>query len=436
MASAALLPASAADSLWAATARPARPCPALAGDAQADVVVVGAGYTGLSAALHLAEAGMAPLVIEAEQPGWGASGRNGGVVSSKFRLSFSDIAARHGTAVAARMHALGHEAVDLVGDLVAAHDIADARFVLTGRVKAAHNAAALAGAVAEAEWQRRELGDRTATVLSAAEVAAETGSAAFVGGVRETGSGGLHPLNYLRGLVDAVDRRGVRIHGGTPALAIRREGAGVLVETPSGTVRARQAVLATNGYSWRSPATDALRRRIVPFRSAIIATEPLGHNLAAAVMPSRRTYGETRRMMRWFRMVDDRVVFGGRGAFGKDDSTAAFRALERAMIGIFPMLEGVSVAHRWSGLVAMTMDAVPHVGRLDDRILFAAGYNGAGVAMASLMGRYLARFAKGENPDMGLLDANRLAPVPFHPLREPAVRLVAGWYQFLDTIGR
>lgn len=433
---AAWTPAAPAASLWAATARPAPDCPPLEGDVQTDAIVIGAGYTGLSAALHLAEAGIAPVVIEAEQPGWGASGRNGGVVSSKFRLSFPDIAARHGMAVAARMHALGHEAVDLVEELIATHGIADAAFVRKGRVKAAHSAAALAHALAEAEWQRRELGDGSATALSAAEVAEETGSGAFVGGVRETGSGGLHPLNYLRGLAEAAQRRRIPVHGATPALAIRREGAGVLVETLSGTVRARQAILATNGYSWRGPATDALRRRLVPFRSAIVATAPLSHNLAAAIMPTRRTCGETRRMMRWFRMVDDRVVFGGRGAFGKDDSPAAFRALEHAMVGIFPALADVPVAYRWSGLVAMTMDAVPHVGRLDDRILFAAGYNGAGVAMASLMGRYLARFAQGESPEMGLLDAARLGPVPFHSLREPAVRLVAGWYQFLDTIGR
>ena len=429
-------PAPAAASLWAATARPARAFPALDGDVQADTVVVGAGYTGLSAALHLADSGIEPLVIEAEQPGWGASGRNGGVVAAKFRLAFPDMAARHGRATAARMYQLAHEAVDLVEELVDRHGIADARLTRSGQVKAAHNPAALAHAVAEAEWLRRELGDRTMTVQSRAEGAEETGSTGFAGGVRNAGSGGLHPLNYLRGLADGADRRGIRICGGTPALRIRREGAGVLVVTPGGSVRARRVVLATNGYSDRTRATDALRRRIVPFRSAIIATEPLTANLAATIMPSRRTYGETRRMMRWFRMVDGRVVFGGRGAFGKADSPAAFRALERAMVGIFPALADVPVAYRWSGLVAMTMDAVPHVGRLDDRVLFALGYNGAGVAMAGLMGRYIAAFARGEQPDMGLLDAARLAPVPFHPLREPAVRLVAGWYQFLDTIGR
>jgi gamma-glutamylputrescine oxidase len=195
-------------------------------------------------------------------------------------------------------------------------------------------------------------------------------------------------------------------------------------------------VIATNSYSDLTPATIRFQRSHIAFRSAMIATEPLSANLAASIMPTRRTYTETKRMMRWFRMVDDRVIFGGRGAFGKQDSASAFEALRKAMIGIFPPLGDVPVAYRWSGLVAMTLDSVPHVGRLDDRTLFAMGYNGAGVAMSTLMGRYVAAFARGETPDVGLLDANRLRAVPFYPLREPAVRLVAGWYQFLDAIGR
>ena len=141
-------------------------------------------------------------------------------------------------------------------------------------------------------------------------------------------------------------------------------------------------------------------------------------------------------MMRWFRKVDDRVIFGGRGAFGKQDSESAFEALRRAMTGIFPELADVPLAFRWSGLVGMTLDSVPHVGRIDDRTLYSVGYNGAGVAMSSLMGRYLASLVRGEAVDLGLLDARRVRTIPFYPLREPAVRLVAGWYQFLDAIGR
>lgn len=426
----------AAPSLWQATARPLRELPPLRGDAQADVVVIGAGYTGLSAAHHLAQSGLAPIVLEANRPGWGASGRNGGVITAKFRLSFPAIAAGHGRDMAKRMYEIAHEATDIVSELVDAHGIDDAGLTRSGQVKAAHNHETLAYAVKEAEWLRAELGDTTMSVLSADQVRDETGSAGFVGGVLNAGSGGIHPLNYLHGLAEGVSKRGIAIHGGTPALQLRREGSGVLVETPGGTVRAKQAIVATNSYSDLTPATRDYQRTLIPFRSAIIATEKLSPNLAASVMPTRRTYTETKRMMRWFRMVDDRIVFGGRGAFGKTDSPAAFRALHKAMIGMFPQVADVSLAFSWSGLVAMTLDSVPHVGRVDDRVMAALGYNGAGVAMSSLMGRYLAAFARKERPDVGLLDAGRMRRVPFYPLREPAVRMVAGWYQFLDAIGR
>lgn len=426
----------AAPSLWQATARPLRELPPLRGDAQADVVVIGAGYTGLSAAHHLAQSGLAPIVLEANRPGWGASGRNGGVITAKFRLSFPAIAAGHGRDMAKRMYEIAHEATDIVSELVDAHGIDDAGLTRSGQVKAAHNQETLAYAVKEAEWLRAELGDTTMSVLSADQVRDETGSAGFVGGVLNAGSGGIHPLNYLHGLAEGVSKRGIAIHGGTPALQLRREGSGVLVETPGGTVRAKQAIVATNSYSDLTPATRDYQRTLIPFRSAIIATEKLSPNLAASVMPTRRTYTETKRMMRWFRMVDDRIVFGGRGAFGKTDSPAAFHALHKAMIGIFPQVADVPLAFSWSGLVAMTLDSVPHVGRVDDRVMIALGYNGAGVAMSSLMGRYLAAFARKERPDVGLLDAGRMRRVPFYPLREPAVRMVAGWYQFLDAIGR
>jgi glycine/D-amino acid oxidase-like deaminating enzyme len=201
-------------------------------------------------------------------------------------------------------------------------------------------------------------------------------------------------------------------------------------------VRARQVIIATNSYSDLTSATSRMQRTLVPFRSAIIATEKLSPNLAGSLMPTGRTYSETKRMMRWFRKVDDRVVFGGRGAFGKQDSESAFDALRRAMVGIFPELADVALGFRWSGLVGMTLDSVPHIGRLDERILFSMGYNGAGVAMSSLMGKYLAALVRGETPELGLLDARRLRTIPFYSLREPAVRMVAGWYQFLDAIGR
>lgn len=427
---------SSVNSLWASTAEPLRDFPVLSGESQADVVIIGAGYTGLSAAHHIARSGLAPVVLEANRPGWGASGRNGGVITAKFRLSFREIDAAHGRAMAQRMYEIAHESTDMVEELVSEFAISGARLTRTGQVKAAHNHVTLQAAIDEANWMKREMGDAEVRILDAREVREETGSEAFVGGVLNPGSGGIHPLNYVRGLAEGVARRGVPVYQDTPVLKLRREGGGIVAETPQGAVRAKQAIIATNSYSDLTDATRHMQRTLVPFRSAIIATDTLPRNLAGRLMPTGRTYTETKRMMRWFRMVDNRVIFGGRGAFGRQDSESAFDALRKAMVGIFPELSDVPLAYKWSGLVGMTLDSVPHIGRFDDRTLFAMGYNGAGVAMSSLMGCYLAAFVRGETPEVGLLDASRLKAIPFYPLREPAVRMVAGWYQFLDAIGQ
>ncbi|MFB6414538.1 MULTISPECIES: NAD(P)/FAD-dependent oxidoreductase [Bradyrhizobium] len=425
-----------ANSLWEATAEPARDYPVLSGECQADVVIIGAGYTGLSAAHHVAKSGLSPVVLEANRPGWGASGRNGGVITAKFRLSFREIDAVHGRAMARRMYEIAHESTDMVEELVSEFGIAGANLTRTGQVKAAHNETTLRAAIEEANWMTREMGSAEVRILDKNGVREETGSDIFVGGVLNPGSGGIHPLNYLRGLADGLARRGVPIYQQSPVTELRREDGGIVAETPRGTIRAKQAIIATNSYSDLTSATAHLQRTLIPFRSAMVATEKLPRNLAGKLMPTGRTYTETKRMMRWFRMVDNRVIFGGRGAFGKEDSQAAFDALRKAMVGIFPDLADIRLEYSWSGLVAMTLDSVPHIGRLDERTLVSMGYNGAGVAMSSLMGRYLAALVRGETPDVGLLDVRRMKTIPFYPLREPAVRMVAGWYQFLDAIGR
>jgi gamma-glutamylputrescine oxidase len=429
-------PMAPAASLWASTARPLRSFPSLLGETQADVVIIGAGYTGLSAAHHIAKSGLAPVVLEANRPGWGASGRNGGVITAKFRQSFRGIDAAHGRAMAKRMYEIAHESVEMVEELVSEFGITGARLTRNGQVKAAHNRATLQTAIDEADWMKREMGDADVRILDARQVSEETGSQAFVGGILNPGSGGIHPLNYLHGLAEGLAQRGIAIFQESPVLRLRHENGLIIAETPQGAVRARQVIFATNSYSDLTQATRHLQHTLVPFRSAIIATDKLPRNLAGRLMPAGRTYTETKRMMRWFRMVDDRVIFGGRGAFGRQDSEAAFAALRKAMIGIFPELADIPLSFKWSGLVGMTLDSMPHIGRLNDQALFSMGYNGAGVAMSSLMGRYLAAFVRGERPDVGLLDASRLRVIPFYPLREPAVRMVAGWYQFLDAIGQ
>ncbi|MBB2203125.1 NAD(P)/FAD-dependent oxidoreductase [Gluconacetobacter tumulisoli] len=422
-------------SLWQETAVPRVAYPALAQDVRHDVAIVGGGYTGLVTALSLARRGLSPIVLDANRIGWGASGRNGGVVSGKFRQSLGDIASAHGIETARRMHMLAQQAVEHVGELIAAYDIPGAAFSASGSLRCAHNLRALARLRAETEWFRSILGDPSYRILSAGEVAAETGSRGFVGGMLNVHGGIIHPLNYARGIAAGVVRDGIALHEDTPVLRIWRDGADMCLETPGGMVRAGQVVLASNAWSDLTPATRAIQRRVIPFRSAMIATEPL-QGAAAGLLSSERSYTETRRMMRWFRKSGDRLIYGGRGAFGRDDKPSAFAALQRAMVRQFPELSGVRVTHRWSGLVAMTLDSLPHVGRFDDRVVYAAGYNGTGVALASYIGTRVAAFVVGEKPDLGPLTAGPWRPIPLYGVREPAVRAVAGWYQFLDAIGR
>lgn len=423
-------------SLWQETAgeRPVFDGPA--GDRHYDVAIIGGGYTGLTTARYVARRGLSVVVLEANRIGWGASGRNGGVVSGKFRIAFSEIAARFGIETARRMHDLGIEAIEHVGELVEVYGITAAAYRPTGSLRCAHNAVSLVGLKKEAAWLRQVLGDRACSILSPQEMEVETGSRDFVGGMLNTHGGVIHPLNFVFGIAAGLKSDGIDIFENTPVTGLKRDGQGVLLQTPAGTITAGQVVIATNSYSDLTGATAAVRTSIIPFRSAIIATEPLSGRAGGELLAKGRSYTETRRMMRWFRKAGDRLLYGGRGAFGKTDSESAFSGLHKAMVRQFPELSAAAVTHRWSGLVAMTMDSIPHVGRLDERIVYAVGYNGTGVALASNMGKHVAAILTGESPDLGLLTSERLKPVPFYPIREPAVRLIAGWYQFLDAIGR
>jgi len=423
-------------SLWAATAQPAPALQSLEGERQCDVVIIGAGYTGLSAARHIADSGREPLIVDANTLAWGASGRNGGVVSPKFRVGFSALMARYDRDTALHMYRTGYAAVDSLVETVETLGLTDASLHMGGHIAAAHNVHALAGLESTANWIKRETGGASSVMIPADQVREMTGSTIFAGGLLTPKAGGIHPLNYARGIARHLTDRGVKIFINSAAQRVTREGDRVIVQTPQGRVSARQVIYATNGYSDQTRVTDRLHRRLIPFRSAIIATEPLPAHVLATLMPGGQVCGDTKRMLRWFRVVGDRLIFGGRGAFGKNDSQSAFDDLQRSMAVVFPILRDYKVAYRWSGLVAMTLDYLPHAGKLDERSYYAIGYNGGGVAMSTWMGKQLSAMTAGENVELGLLAGDTFKPIPLHAFRAPGVRLAAGWQQFLDVIGR
>ena len=424
------------DSLWNATAVPAPNLSSLQGDHRCDVAIVGGGFTGLAAAHHLVQAGQAPVVLEANSLAWGASGRNGGVVSPKFRASFAGMMARHGRDAALQMYRLGYAAIDALTENIERLGLHEAQLQLGGHIAAAHTEHALTGLRSTADWISRETGGASSVMISREQVRELTGSTLYHGGLLTPKAGGLHPLNYARGLARTLLEREGRLFEHSPVTRVQREGSGLRLSTPAGSLLARQVIYATNGYSSQTPATASLHRRLIPFRSAIIATEPLAPEMLAQVLPGGQVCGDTKRMLRWFRRVGDRVIFGGRGAFGNNDSAAAFRDLQRSLGTVFPVLADVRIDHRWSGLVAMTLDYLPHAGRLDDGQFYAVGYNGGGVALSTYLGQQVAALSLGQKPEFGLMVAEGFRPIPLHAFRAPGVRLAAGWQQFLDVIGR
>lgn len=418
-------------SLWAATARPAPPTTVLSGHIEADVAIVGAGYTGLSAALHLAEAGAKVAVIDAHEPGWGASGRNGGQVNPGLKHPKAVLERMFGAAQGSRLYEAAAGAPRFLFDLVRRLDI-DCGLRTSGTFVLAHTPAALATLEGRAKTLSAE--GVSVRMLDATAVTREVGTSAYVGGMLDSRGGNLHPLSYARGLAAAAIERGAALYRLSPATRIERAGDKWSVATPSGAVRAGHVVVATNGYTDR--LWPKLAATVLPVNSFQIATEPLPPDLLGSVLPGAQSVYDSRRLILYFRLSDDgRLVLGGRASFSVTDRAADYDVLRRVLDGLFPQLARVQIAYRWSGRVAITQDFLPHLHELAPRLFAALGYNGRGVAMATLMGKLLADLVVGKREDVPF-PITALRPIPFHPFRQPVLHAVMQYQTLMDAWGR
>lgn len=416
-------------SLWAATAEPAPDCPPLAGTEEADVAIVGGGFTGLSAALHLAEAGKTVHLIEAAEPGWGASGRNGGQVNPAWKILPDEIMARFGPERGARVTAMADKTCDLVFDLIGRHNIrCDA--VRPGYIQGGHGKR---GRHALDRWIR-QWSSHGAPVdwLSRAEAAALIGSETYDSAMLDRRGGNLQPLSYARGLARAAQAAGAKIHGGTRAFEVLRDGADWRVETETGALRARQLLLCTNGYTDR--LWPGLRQTVVPVTSFITATKPLSGNLLKSVLPKRHAVSETRRDMAYYRLDrDGRFVFGGRGNRFGGAQHGVVSHLRRLSTDMFPQLADVDWDYDWGGYVAATRDHAPKLMQLAPGAFAGLGYNGRGIAMSTMMGKQLSLAVLGDDPDMPVQPMQR---IPFYAFRQVGI----SWYlmtgPWLDALDR
>ncbi len=420
-----------ADSMWLATANPSPMLPTLTSDTDVDVAIIGGGYTGLSAALHLAEAGRSVAVLEAQTPGWGASGRNGGQVNPGLKDPPDVIEARFGPDVGRRMVRMSGDAGQLVFSLIQKHSIpCDAQ--PTGWIRAAHTHTALEDLQATAnQWRGR---GAPLQILGADDIAQMIGTDVYAGGVLDHRGGNLHPLNYALGLTEAAISAGAAIYVNSPAVGLKKRGRFYRITTPAGTLQANKVLLCTNGYT--DGLVPPMAQTVVPVRSIQVATAPLSSNARASILPGRQAASDSRRLLLYYRLdAQGRFIMGGRGTYGDRGTRRRFDSLRHITRKMFPQIDDVEWQHAWGGFVAMTADHYPHLNLVDDNILAGLGYNGRGIAIGTAMGKVMSDWVTGV-PEKELdFPITPVKPIPFHSLRKIGVSATVLRYQAMDWIG-
>jgi glycine/D-amino acid oxidase-like deaminating enzyme len=400
--------------------------------ARADVVIVGAGYTGLAAARQLARVGASALVIEREQVGWGASSRNGGQVLTGMKLDAPTLVARYGEARARQLFDVATESIVRLEALIAEEAI-DCEYTRAGHLQAAFKPAHFDAFREEQELLWRVF-DHQVRLVPRAEQRAEIGSDAYHGVLVDERSGGLNPARYVHGLAEAAARAGAEIATGIGVTSLERQPGKWLVRTTGGDIETRDLLVATNGYT--DAAVPALQHRFVPIGSYIIATEPLDERVASALLPRQRMAFDSKNFLYYFRTtMDRRLLFGGRAEFGRPDADTTRRAaaiLRKGMHTVFPELAGATIDYAWGGNVAFTRDQMPRAGQLEG-LNYAGGYCGHGVAMATYLGEQIARRIAGEPIEHPLFD-DRFPAIPMYSGDPWFLPLVGAYYQVKDWL--
>ncbi|MEZ5908339.1 MAG: FAD-binding oxidoreductase [Hyphomicrobiaceae bacterium] len=409
-------------------ALPERPVPA-----NADVVIIGAGYTGLSAAITLARAGRSVVAFDRMKPGEGASSRNGGIASGNLRPGFAELTRRFGEARALAIQAESKTAREDLADFIRREGI-DCDFVQSGRFTGASSAKEYEQLAREAERLRDQLGIE-AHAVPASEQRRELGTDFYHGGLVRMDIGGLHPAKLHAEMLRVALAAGAEVHGETPVRSLTPGGRGFRLETSRGPIEASQVIVATNGYT--DGVDPWLRRRLVPVMSRIIATEPISDNLMRQLMPAGRMCSETRKLHYYFRPSPDgrRILWGGRDGALQPDPQGATLRLERAMHDVFPELRGTAITHSWFGYVAMHLDMVPRL-FTHEGLHYACGYCGSGVVWARWAGLHAARQVLGEKEVRSAFDFRPPSAIPLYRGRPWFMPAVFKWFELQDRLSQ
>ena len=418
-------------SWYAATAEGPAPFPAAKGALACDVCVVGAGFTGLSAAVTLADKGYDVILLDAHRVGFGASGRNGGQVGTGQRVEQDALEKMVGKETARELWDIGLESVQLVRDLIKTHDM-ECDFV-DGIIHADHRARLVPENHAYAEKLRNEYGYDLIRSIDREEMRHLVGSPAYHGGTLDMGGGHIHPLQFAFGLAKLAAEKGVRIFEQSKVTALT-EAEPAKVITENAEITAGYVVLACNGYLGHLQGRVAAR--VMPINNFIVATEPMSEADAEALIRNNYAVADSKFVINYFRLSEDRrMLFGGGESYGYRFPKDIAGLVRKPMSEIYPQLKDIRIDYAWGGTLGITMNRMPHFARLRGNILSASGYSGHGVAMATLGGKIAAEAIAGQAEKFDLM-AN--VPTPRFPggvaLRSPLLVLAMLWFSLRDKL--
>ncbi len=416
------------DALWRATAVSEPVTERLDGDLDVDVAIIGAGFTGLNAALALAEAGTSAAVLEAAHLGFGASGRSGGQVNLGLNLGPSALIDLFGGEAGERMIQTIGRVPDALFDLIRRHGL-DCDPVQNGWVQGAATSGQLRSQAELAKDYARH-GIRF-DVLDAGEVFSRSGAHGYQGGLFCPSAGSIHPLSYTRELARVVMEKGVRLFTKAKVDQLRKEGTRWELVTEGGRVRAKTVLICTNAYT--DGLIPGLKETLVPVRSVLMASEPLSPNLRAKVMPGEVTFVDKRRLILYMRYDrDGRLCAGDHGPMRDGFALDDYEAVKRRVVATFPDLADVSWDFHWGGRVAMTRSKLPFIQVIDQGLIAGMGYNGRGVGMGSMMGRLLADFALGKDEKSLPFPVTTPKTFSFHRFHRLGASIAIKWHGLMD----
>jgi gamma-glutamylputrescine oxidase len=418
-------------SYYAASATPLAPFPAASGSLSCDVCVIGGGYTGLSAALHLAEKGYDVVLLEAQRVGFGASGRNGGQVATGQRVEMDSLEKMVGMGAAKALWDISVESVELVKDLITQHKM-DVTFH-DGVIEAAHRARFVPEYHDYAEHLERVYGYTKITAFDRDAMRDHVGSDAYHGGTLDMGSGHIHPLRFAFGLARAAEAAGVRIFEESKVTKVIH-GKTVTIETDTATVAASHVVMGCNGYL--GSLDGVVAKKVMPINNFIAATEPLDDDIAKGLIRNNHAVADSKFVINYFRLSDDnRMLFGGGESYGYRFPSDIAATVRKPMTEIFPQLANVKIDYAWGGTLGITFNRMPHFARLAGNVLTASGYSGHGVAMATLGGKIAAQAIAGQAETFDLMAS---VPTKAFPggskLRTPLLAAAMIWYSLRDRL--